>query len=137
LARPLWGKAIEKKTIEAWEQYAKEKYPRENGWFLQSKGFPDVVMYNTKTRQILFVELKSNNHDFHKFQKQMLYFLTHSEKAEAKVVNYKVDLETGETEMSQGYPKNFEEENARGWGDRKVADAGVLSSVLRVSKKRK
>jgi len=45
-------------------------------------------------------------------------------KAEAKVVNYKVDLETGEAEMSSGYPKNFEEENAERWEG--VADAEVL-----------
>ena len=124
MAGRLIGRAIEKKTIEAWERFAKEKFSKNDGWFLQYKGFPDVVMYNTRTQQILFVELKANDHDFHKHQKQMLYFLTHSKEAEAKVVNYKVNLETGKAEMSQGYPKYFEEENARGWEG--VADAGVL-----------
>ena len=124
MADRLRGRAIEKKTVKAWEQYAKVKYPEKDGWFLQYKGFPDVVMYNTKTHRIVFVELKSNNHDFHKHQKQMLHFLTHIKEAEAKLVNYRVDLETGEAEMSSGYPKNFDEENAKGWED--VADADVL-----------
>jgi hypothetical protein len=125
----LRGGAIEKKTVKAWGEYAKEKYSKEDGWFLQYKGFPDVVMYNTKTHKIVFVELKSNNHDFHNHQKQMLHFLTHIKEAEAKVVHYRVDLETGKAEMSSGYPKNFEEEKSKRWEG--VADAEVLGSCTK------
>lgn len=70
------------------------------------------------------MELKANNHAFHKFQRQMLYFLTHSKSPKAIVVNFQVDRVTGETKMPNGYPRNFEEEQAKGWED--VKDAGVL-----------
>jgi hypothetical protein len=128
LSRQLRGREIENRTLKAFVDYATNEFPKEQGWVSQSIGFPDAVLFNIKTREIVFVELKANNHEFHKFQKQMLYFLTHSKNPRAIVVNFQVDLVTGETKMSNGYPRNFETEPAKGWmgGRTEVEDAGVL-----------
>jgi hypothetical protein len=59
-----------------------------------------------------------------------------AKKSRAIVVNCRVDLHTGVTIMSEGYPKDFREEPAKGW-KKGVEDAGVLDEDRHSDKKRR
>jgi hypothetical protein len=102
----LKGRQIEKRTEEVFDKMIKKKYPSKQGWsFLSGKGFPDRLLYNKKTKELIIYELKANGHEFHPFQKQIIKILLQSKKRSGKVIRYKVDTKTGKT-------KKLEESNA-------------------------
>ncbi len=77
-----------KKSKKSWEKKMEKKYTKTKGWHWQKKGFPDYVAYNKKTGEAVFIELKAGKHNFHDFQKQMMFILTKSRKRSMRLVVY-------------------------------------------------
>ncbi|MBI5025823.1 MAG: hypothetical protein HZC12_03655 [Nitrospirae bacterium] len=84
------AKDVEKEALKAWRVEAKLHFPSKDGWVCldKSKGFPDLVHFNKKTNEIVFVELKTGSHGFHAFQKQMIHILVKGKKRKALLVTY-------------------------------------------------
>jgi len=106
---------------EAWEKEAKNYYPERDGWVCidGSKGFPDLIHYNTKTGDVVFIELKAGNHRFHAFQKQMLKLLVKGRNRKAYIVYY--DHETKKITSIDDALKAEHDSNWEG-----VKDIGIL-----------
>jgi len=98
----LRGKEIEKKTEEPFRAEIEQTHSKTQGWnLINSKGFPDYLLYNKKTNELIIYELKANKHEFHPFQKQIIKILTEAKTRSAKVVYYKVDLITGDVKKEK------------------------------------
>jgi|GEM_PF-1119944 len=72
----------------AWEREFRIKYPEKDGWIIRKKGFPDRIVFNVKTKELLLFELKAGKHEFHKFQKEMMFILMHAKKRRLFLVSY-------------------------------------------------
>ena len=113
---------LEKISKESFVKDIKEKYKQEEGWFLTDKGFPDYILFNKKTKELIFYELKANGHNFHKFQKQVMKILKTSEKRSGRVRRYMIDPESGKIKGME--EKGEEEIEGKGWEG--VEDIGIL-----------
>ena len=123
----LTGKDIEKQTIRPFEDSVKNEYKTKNGWYLiSSKGFPDYILYNKKTKETIFYELKANNHQFHPFQKQLIKILINAKKRSGEVLTYHVNKKTKKTNLlkKEDAIKKKVRTNKSSW--EKVEDIGIL-----------
>ena len=72
----------------AWEKEFKKKYREKDGWIIRQKGFPDRIIFNVNTKELLLFELKAGKHPFHKFQKEMMFILKDARKRTAFLARY-------------------------------------------------
>lgn len=55
-ARNVLGRELSEAT---WEKEFRKKYPEKNGWIIRQKGFPDRLVFNVRTKELLLFELKT------------------------------------------------------------------------------
>lgn len=72
----------------AWEKEFKKKYREKDGWIIRQKGFPDRIIFNVHTKELLLFELKAGKHEFHKFQKEMMFILKDARKRTVFLASY-------------------------------------------------
>jgi uncharacterized membrane protein len=93
------GKGAEIEIIKQWLKEAKKQFPQNKGWKIMSsesyagnivgtKGYPDFMIFNKKTKELVFIELKAKKHGYHSFQKQTIKVLMTASKKKAKVVTF-------------------------------------------------
>lgn len=92
---------------------------------LPSKGFPDRVYFNRRTKELVLVEVKEGRHSFHQFQKQMLHMLTNGRKRKALLVRYELTSGGEPTKTSETDALRAE---AKGWEG--IEDYGLISGVV-------
>jgi hypothetical protein len=93
----------------SWEKEFRKIYPEKKGWIIRQKGFPDRIIFNVRTKELLFFELKAGKHDFHKFQKEMMFILKDAKKRRLFLASYSP---TGKKQSIMPVKKNTP---AKGW----------------------
>ncbi|MDD5162728.1 MAG: GxxExxY protein [Candidatus ainarchaeum sp.] len=93
------GKGAEIEIITQWLKQAKKQFPQNKGWKIMSsesyagnivgtKGYPDFMIFNKKTKELVFIELKAKTHGYHSFQKQTIKVLMTARKKKAKLITF-------------------------------------------------
>ncbi len=125
---------VREKVEKEFEKWVRRNYKESNGYYVLHKGFPDRVIYNVQTKELLFFELKGHKkgnkpHKFHYSQKQMCKVLTEGKKRTARVFVGVVD-KRGKCEIEKNVDYRNKGIRVGDWeGERDLGLIGYKSKV--------